>query len=106
MGGFLVIFSILCFIAALLLITIDASRPKFYKLNEKAKKAEKLVRKRGAANIVRLKKSINGAYLDKSIDGMEKEFLYQRVKIIEDLIVAQIGPRGPKYAAGDQMDRL
>lgn len=106
MEGFLIIFGILCFIAFLLLITIDSSKPKFYKLNEKAKKAEKMVRKKGTANIIRLKKAIKGAYLDKKIDGMEKEYLFQRIKIIEDLIVAQVGSSGPKYAAGDEMDKI
>lgn len=106
MNPMLVIGAILGAFILILLLALDATKPKFYKLNETAKKAEKRARKTGTANIVKLRKSVNGAYLDKKIDGMEKEYLFQRIKVIEDLIIAKIKPDGPKYAAGGPMDKL
>lgn len=106
MNPLLELTAILLGILLIALLLIDAVKPKFYKLNEKIKKAQKTAQRKGKANTERLAKDIKGAFINQRIDGMEKEFLFQRVKIIENLVMAKSKPSVPKYAAGDEMDRL
>lgn len=99
-------FAFLCLFGAIIIVISDASKPKFYKLDQKIKKATTKFQKNGYIDITRLKKKIEAAFMEKKIDGMEREYLYQRIQVIESIIIAKGQPSTPKYAAGDEMDKI
>ena len=92
--------------AILLFFAFQVDVPTLHQLNKRAKKYQKNAKNITIRKVERLKKDIERAFESGRIDGMEREFLYRRLKIIEDTISAQFQPTGPKYAAGSEMDRL
>lgn len=96
----------LCLFGVIMIKINDACKPKFYKLDQKIKKATIKFRKKGYIDIPSLKKKIEIAFTNQIIDGMEREYLYERLKVIENIIEAKSQPSSPKYAAGGQMDKI
>lgn len=98
-------------ITAFLFITIfyftiaAIETPKFYQYEDLIKRKEKNARKKHIyIDFTKEKAKIEKLYKAGKIDGMEREYLYQRMKSIEP--PEHTGNPVPKYAAGGEMDKL
>lgn len=94
----------------ILLVTAIASMSSpsytFSKINTSIKKLEIKILEHGkTANLQIVKDQIDALFKQRKIDGLEREYLHNRIKILEDKCMTR-NSSGPKYAAGGPEDRI